>query len=64
MGSCFELAYKNPIFGLVGPENFLYYPILGIFILTGPFTAWKLWSKAISAANAETERMDKQDGYM
>lgn len=63
VGSMFELAAKNPIFGVVPESNVLYYPILAVFILTGPFTAWKFWSKAINAANAETERMDRMDGY-
>lgn len=34
-GSIFELAAKNPIFGVVGPDSPLYTPILGLFIVTG-----------------------------
>ena len=63
VGSCFELAAKNPLFGIIQPDSPLYYPILGVFILTGLPTASVLWGKAIKAANEETERMDRMDGY-
>lgn len=52
---------KNPIFGVVPPDNFLYTPILGMFAITGLPTAGWLFSKAISAANAAAERMDNVD---
>jgi len=63
VGSCFELANQNPLFGLISPDNFLYYPILGVFILTGVPSAGMLWSKATKAANDEADRQDRLDGY-
>ncbi len=35
VGSMFEFANKNAIFGVVQPDNFLWAPILGLFALTG-----------------------------
>jgi hypothetical protein len=63
VGSCFELANQNALFGVIQPDNFLYYPILGVFILTGLPSAGVLWSKATKAANDEADRLDKADGY-
>jgi hypothetical protein len=39
VGSIFEWTAKNPIFGVLPPDNFLYTPILGLFALTGLPTA-------------------------
>ncbi|KAK3252386.1 hypothetical protein CYMTET_38317 [Cymbomonas tetramitiformis] len=63
IGSCFELAYKNPIFGVVESDSPLYYPILGVFIVTGPFSAASLWKKAIKSANDFADEQDRLDGY-
>lgn len=63
VGSCFELTYGNPIFGVVQPDSFAYKPILYWFIGTGfPLTAF-LWSKGIAGANEAAELQDKLDGY-
>ena len=62
MGSCFEWANKNPIFGVVQPDSPLYTPILAVFALTGLPTAGFLFYKAISSANAAADRMDQADG--
>ena len=62
VGSCFEFANQNPIFGVVGPDSPLYGPILGLFAVTGIPTAGVLFFKGVSAANAEAERMDAMDG--
>ena len=35
VGSIFEFADKNPIFGVVRPDSPLWAPILGFFALTG-----------------------------
>ena len=35
MGSIFEFANKNAIFGVVKPDNFLWAPILLFFAVTG-----------------------------
>jgi vacuolar iron transporter family protein len=64
VGSVFEFTNKNPIFGVVQPDSFLYGPILGIFALTGLPTAGWLFYKAISSANAEADRQDKIDSGM
>lgn len=60
----FEWTAKNPIFGVLPPDNILYTPILGIFAITGLPTAGWLFFKAISAANAEADRMDNIDKGM
>lgn len=62
VGSIFEFANKNPIFDIVYPDSPLYTPILGLFSVTGIPTAGYLFFKAVGAANAEAERMDKLDG--
>ena len=63
IGSCFELNYGNPIFGVVYPDSFAYKPILYWFIGTGfPLTAF-LWTKGIAGANEAAELQDKLDGY-
>jgi hypothetical protein len=62
VGSIFEYAAKNPIFGVVASDSVLYTPILGTFAVTGlPMCAW-LFLKGVAAANAESERYDKLDG--
>lgn len=63
VGSIFEYANKNPIFDVIYPDSPLYTPILGVFALTGIPSAGYLFFKAVGAANAEAERMDKMDGY-
>lgn len=62
VGSIFEFANKNPIFDIIYPDSPLYTPILGLFSVTGIPTAGYLFFKAVGAANAEAERMDKLDG--
>ena len=63
IGSCFELTYENPIFGVVGADSFAYKPILFWFIGTGfPLAGW-LWTKGIAGANEAAELQDKLDGY-
>mmetsp|Transcript_36811 Transcript_36811/g.91654 ORF Transcript_36811/g.91654 Transcript_36811/m.91654 type:complete len:213 (-) Transcript_36811:401-1039(-) len=63
IGSCFELAYGNAIFGVVDQDSFAYKPILYWFIGTGfPLTAY-LWIKGIAGANEAAELQDKLDGY-
>ena len=60
-GSVFVYVYKGDIFGLVGPDSFLYLPILGIFVFTGfPLSAY-LFYQAITKANKLSEEMDKMD---
>ena len=61
--SCFELNYGNPIFGVVGPDSFLYKPILYWFIGTGFPLAAFLWTKGIAGANEAAELQDELDGY-
>ena len=63
IGSCFELNYGNPIFGIVGPDSFLYKPILYWFIGTGFPLAAFLWTKGIAGANEAAELQDELDGY-
>jgi hypothetical protein len=63
VGSCFELAYSNPIFGVVGPDSFAYKPILFWFIGTGFPLAAFLFVKGVEGANEAAELQDKLDGY-
>lgn len=63
VGSVFEYVNRNPIANVIQPDSPLYAPILGFFAITGLPTAGFLFYKAVSAANAEAERMDKLDGY-
>ena len=93
VGSIFEFANRNAIFGVVKPDNFLWAPILLFFAITGlpsagavicagmhgadasgfveqhvlmpllPISAGYLFLRAINAANKDSERQDKLDGY-
>ncbi|KAK9902255.1 hypothetical protein WJX75_009757 [Coccomyxa subellipsoidea] len=63
VGSIFEFANRNPIFGVLPPDNFLWAPILLFFSITGFPSAGFLFFKAITAANKEADRQDKIDGY-
>ena len=63
VGSCFELAYGNPIFGVVGPDSFAYKPILFWFIGTGFPLAAFLFVKGVEGANEAAELQDRLDGY-
>jgi hypothetical protein len=63
VGSCFELTYGNPIFGVVQSDSFMYKPILYWLIFTGFPLAAFLWSKGIAGANEAAELQDKLDGY-
>lgn len=62
VGSIFEFVNQNPIFDVIQPDSPFYVPILGTFSVTGIPTAGYLFIKAVGAANAEAERMDKLDG--
>lgn len=63
VGSCFELAYSNPIFGVVGSDSFAYKPILYWFIGTGFPLAAFLFVKGVEGANEAAELQDRLDGY-
>ena len=63
IGSIFEWANGNAIFGVLPAASPLYTPILALFALTGLPTAGVLFFKAITSANAEAERQDRLDGY-
>ncbi|QDZ21517.1 hypothetical protein HOP50_05g40440 [Chloropicon primus] len=62
IASIFEYTYQNPIFSVIPPTNFLYKPILGIFVFTGLPLSGYLFYQAIQSANELSESMDKQDG--
>ena len=63
IGSIFEFANKNPLFGVVTPDSPLWAPILLTFAITGLPSAGYLFVKAITAANKAADAMDKVDGY-
>eukprot|EP00227_Mantoniella_beaufortii_P016920 CAMPEP_0197593832 /NCGR_PEP_ID=MMETSP1326-20131121/19148_1 /TAXON_ID=1155430 /ORGANISM="Genus nov. species nov., Strain RCC2288" /LENGTH=189 /DNA_ID=CAMNT_0043159883 /DNA_START=50 /DNA_END=619 /DNA_ORIENTATION=+ len=63
VGSCFELTYGNAIFGVIGPDNFLYKPILYWLIGTGfPLTVY-MYVQGIKGANEAADLQDKMDGF-
>jgi len=44
VGSIFEIVNRNPIFGVLPPENPLWLPILGLFAVTGlPSAGGRAW---------------------
>ncbi|KAK9839425.1 hypothetical protein WJX81_001400 [Elliptochloris bilobata] len=63
VGSIFEFANKNAIFGTVPPSSPFYAPIQLTFALTGIPSAGFLFLKAIKSANREAERQDRADGF-
>jgi len=64
VGSIFEFADKNPIFGVVQPDSPLWAPILGFFALTGLPLSGFLFFKCVQAANEAAEAQDRMDGYI
>lgn len=64
VGSIFEFAYKDAIFGVIQPDNVLWAPILGFFVLTGLPLAAFLFFSGVNAANEAAEQQDKVDGYI
>eukprot|EP00898_Chlorokybus_atmophyticus_P006753 jgi/Chlat1/7079/Chrsp57S06769 len=63
VGSIYEWAYKNPVFGVLYPDSPLYNVVLGIFVFTGFPSAGFLWWKAAKAANEMADEQDREDGY-
>lgn len=64
VGSFFEYANKNPVFGVIQPDSPLWAPILGLFAITGIPMAGFLFFKGVEGANKAAELQDKLDGYM
>lgn len=64
VGSIFEYANKNAVFGVLQPDSPLWAPVLGLFAFTGLPTAAALFFKGVAAANASFEAQDKADGYI
>ncbi|KAH7543894.1 hypothetical protein ACOSP7_031213 [Xanthoceras sorbifolium] len=64
IGSMFEYANQNPVFGIVKSDSIFYAPLLGFFVFTGFPTSAFLWFKSVQVANKEAEEQNKRDGYM
>ncbi|GIL79901.1 hypothetical protein Vretimale_12522 [Volvox reticuliferus] len=64
VGSIFEFVDRNPVFGVLPPDNPLWAPILLFFAVTGFPTAGILFIKGVNGFNEEAERQDKLDGYL
>lgn len=64
VGSIFEYIDRNPVFGVVQPDNPLWAPILLFFAVTGFPTAGYLFIKGVQGFNEDAERQDKLDGYL
>uniref|UniRef100_A0A7S3VM01 Uncharacterized protein n=1 Tax=Dunaliella tertiolecta TaxID=3047 RepID=A0A7S3VM01_DUNTE len=62
-GSIFEYVDKNPIFGLVQPDNPLWAPILLFMAITGFPTAAYLFKLGVDGFNEFSEAQDRMDGY-
>lgn len=63
VGSVFEYTASRPAFGVIQADSPLYPLVLGTFAIAGLPTSTFLFFRAIAAANKESERMDKLDGY-
>ncbi|KAG6482822.1 uncharacterized protein LOC122014338 [Zingiber officinale] len=63
IGSIFEYANKNPVFGVLKSDSIFYAPLLGFFVFTGIPTSAFLWFKSVETANKEAEEQDRRDGY-
>ncbi|KAF5836011.1 hypothetical protein DUNSADRAFT_6581 [Dunaliella salina] len=63
IGSIFEYVDKNPIFGLVQPDNPLWAPILLFMGITGFPTAAYLFKLGVDGFNEFSEAQDRMDGY-
>ncbi|EFJ49553.1 hypothetical protein VOLCADRAFT_104324 [Volvox carteri f. nagariensis] len=64
VGSIFEFVDRNPVFGVLPPDNPLWAPILLFFAVTGFPTAGFLFIKGVNGFNEDAERQDKLDGYL
>jgi len=64
VGSIFEYANGNSIFGVLEPSSPLWAPVLGLFALTGLPTAAALFFQGVTAANKSFEAQDRSDGYL
>ncbi|EEF33846.1 uncharacterized protein LOC8258760 [Ricinus communis] len=64
IGSVFEYANQNPVFGILKSDSIFYAPLLGFFAFTGIPTSAFLWFKSVQVANKEAEEQDKRDGYL
>lgn len=63
IGSIFEYANQNPVFGVLNSDSIFYAPVLGFFAFTGIPTSAFLWFKSVQAANKEAEEQDRRDGF-
>ncbi|GAB5363551.1 hypothetical protein AAMO2058_000893200 [Amorphochlora amoebiformis] len=63
IGSGFEIAAKNPVFGVIPPESPLWLPILAFFAITGIPSAIWLFTKGVQGFNSWQEAIDRMDGY-
>ncbi|XP_057525285.1 uncharacterized protein LOC130804744 [Amaranthus tricolor] len=63
IGSIFEYANKNPVFGVLNSDSIFYAPLLGFFAFSGIPTSAFLWFKSVQAANKEAEEQDRRDGF-
>jgi hypothetical protein len=64
VGSIFEYVDKNPVFGVLQPDNPLWAPVLLFMGVTGLPTAGFLFYKGVQGANEAAELQDKMDGYI
>ncbi|MEW5304177.1 MAG: hypothetical protein WDW36_006808 [Sanguina aurantia] len=63
VGAVFVWVDKDPIFGVLYPDNFLWAPILGFLAFTGLPSAGFLFYKGVTGFNEASDLQDKLDGY-
>eukprot|EP00465_Bigelowiella_longifila_P004970 CAMPEP_0185266222 /NCGR_PEP_ID=MMETSP1359-20130426/30374_1 /TAXON_ID=552665 /ORGANISM="Bigelowiella longifila, Strain CCMP242" /LENGTH=115 /DNA_ID=CAMNT_0027855927 /DNA_START=212 /DNA_END=559 /DNA_ORIENTATION=- len=63
VGSFFEIAAKNPAFGVIPADSPLYLPLLGTFALTGLPSAGWLFFRGVQGFNDWQAALDRMDGY-
>eukprot|EP00470_Lotharella_oceanica_P005522 CAMPEP_0170174904 /NCGR_PEP_ID=MMETSP0040_2-20121228/8088_1 /TAXON_ID=641309 /ORGANISM="Lotharella oceanica, Strain CCMP622" /LENGTH=110 /DNA_ID=CAMNT_0010416729 /DNA_START=269 /DNA_END=601 /DNA_ORIENTATION=+ len=63
IGSFYEIAAKNPVFGVIPYGNPLWLPILGFFGITGLPSATWLFIQGVNGFNEWQAALDRMDGY-
>ena len=64
VGSIFEFIDRNPVFGVLQPDNPAWAPVLRFMSITGLPMAGFLFYKGVTGANEAAELQDKLDGYI
>eukprot|EP00469_Lotharella_globosa_P012844 CAMPEP_0167778366 /NCGR_PEP_ID=MMETSP0111_2-20121227/4213_1 /TAXON_ID=91324 /ORGANISM="Lotharella globosa, Strain CCCM811" /LENGTH=203 /DNA_ID=CAMNT_0007668661 /DNA_START=21 /DNA_END=632 /DNA_ORIENTATION=+ len=63
IGSFYEIAAKNPVFGVIPYGNPLWLPILAFFGITGLPSATWMFIQGVNGFNEWQAALDRMDGY-